>query len=175
MDLKSRVEELDVLYKEVKDLYKEAGWKRKYCPFLAEHDEVFNKKVKSLEEEVNLKITGLEEKLNIKPGTEGIVPYICLTLRTEDYKSMFDFKLNLNNLGRKLCYGMCGSYGGLIMLLKDSQSGVSPAYVGLGVLAGLMTSFLMESYTAVTSHFEEKYDIKDRIKDIKREFKHSKK
>ncbi len=174
-NLKDKVEELDFLYKEVKDVYKEAGWKRKYCPFLAEHDKVFNKKVKSLEEEVNLKITGLEEELNIKPGTEGIVPYLALTLRTDDYKIRFDFKLNSNNLGRKLCYGMCGGFGGILMLLKDSQSGVNPGYIGLGVLAGLMTSFLMESFTAVTSHFEEKYDIKDRIKDIKREFKNSKK
>ncbi len=173
MDLKSRVEGLDDLYKRVKDIYKEAGWKRKYCPFIAEHNEDFNKKVKSLEEEVNSKITGLEEELGIKPGTEGIVPYLGLTLRTEDYKTRFDFKLNTNNLGRKLCYGMCGGYGGIIMLLKDTQA-INPAYVGLGVLTGLVTSFLIESFTALTSHFEEKYDVKDRINDIKQELKKAK-
>ena len=173
MDLKTRVEELDSVYGKVKDLYKEAGWCRKYFPFIAKHDEVFNKKVKNLELEVNSKITGLEEELGIKPGTEGIVPYLALTLRTDDYKFRFDFKLNSNNLGRKLCYGMCGGFGGILMLLKDSQSGVNPGYVGLGVFAGFATSFLMEGYSATTSHWEEKYDIKDRIKEIKREYKKS--
>lgn len=173
MDLKDKVEELDGLYKRVKDVYKEAGWKRNYCPFLAKHDEEFNKKVKSLELEVNSKITGLEEELGIKPGTEGIVPYLALTLRTDDYKTRFDFKLNSNNLGRKLCYGMCGGFGGILMLLKDSQSGISPGYVGLGVFLGFVTSFLMECYSATTSHWEEKYDVKDRIKEIKREYKKS--
>lgn len=174
MDVKTKVEELDDLYTKVKDIYKEAGWRRKYFPFLAKHDESFNKKASSLEEEVNSNIRGLEEELGINPGTEGIVPYLTLAVKTEDYKTRFDFGPNFNNFGRKLCYGMSGGYAGGLMVLKGltSESGYpNIGLTALGVLAGFAVSFLMEGYTYTTHHWEENGNIKERIKDIKKEFK----
>lgn len=172
MDLKDRVEELDSIHGKVKDLYKEAGWRKRNFPFIAKYDKVFNEKASSLEEEVNSKIRGLEGELGLysKPG--DVACHLTLALKTEDYKDRFDFRPNLNNFGRKLCYGMSGGFGGFMMALKDSGSGYpSIGLTALGLLMGFATSFFMEGYTMITNHWEESSAIKDRIKDIKREFK----
>lgn len=176
MDLKDKVEELDSIYSKVKSLYKEAGWCKRNFPFIAKHDEDFNKKASVLEEEVNSKLSDLEKELGMYSKPDDITPYVKLTLKTESYKERFDFLPNFNNLGRKMCYGMCGGFGGFMMALKTSESKYPDlGLTALGVLTGFAMSFLMEGFTMFTSHYEEKTAIKDRIKDIKREFKHSKK
>lgn len=173
MGLQKKIEELDDLYSKVKTIYKEAGWRRRNFPLLAKHDEDFNEKTSKLEDEVNSKICGLEEELGVYRRKDEPVPYLTIALRTEDYKTRFNFGFNMKNTARKFCYGISGAYGAGLMIARDMAYKTAPSIesTALGIICGFAVSFFMECYTSTTNQWEEKSNIKGRIKVIKKESK----